>query len=372
MNACLAHQPGRRSDINPKYNQHKTMTLQVSNDNKQPLLGLSQEELQALASALGMPSFTGKQLAQWLYQKQVTSIDEMSNISKSNRELLKAHYEVGRVAPSMSQTSQDGTRKYLFGTRSGGLIEAVYIPDGDRHTLCISSQVGCKMNCLFCMTGKQGFSGHLSAGEIINQVLSVEESPSITNIVFMGMGEPLDNVEQVMRTISIMTSAWGFAWSPKRITLSTVGVRKGLERFLSETTCHLAVSLHNPFHKERLEIMPAEAGLTLEETLESIRKYDFTGQRRVSFEYIVFDQRNDSPQHADELARLLRGIPCRINLIPFHQIPNVELRPTTKERMEQFKARLEQHGYTTTIRTSRGEDISAACGMLSTKEQMKR
>lgn len=334
------------------------------------LLGRSLDELTAIALELGMPRFAGRQIAQWLYQHQVTEISQMTNLSKANRERLSEHYIVGRHRPTTSQTSIDGTRKYLFAVPSGGLIEAVYIPDGDRHTLCISSQVGCKMNCLFCMTGKQGFSGNLSAGEIINQVLSVDEARLITNVVFMGMGEPLDNVDNVMATIRVMTSGWGLGWSPKRVTLSTVGVRKGLERFLSETTCHLAVSLHNPFHEERLDIMPAERGMTLEATLELIRQYDFSGQRRVSFEYIVFDECNDSPRHADELSRLLRGIPCRLNLIPFHQIPNVPLRPTTRERMEQFKARLERAGYTTTIRTSRGEDISAACGMLSTKEQM--
>lgn len=334
------------------------------------LLGRSLDELTAIALELGMPRFAGRQIAQWLYQHQVTEISQMTNLSKANRERLSEHYIVGRHRPTTSQTSIDGTRKYLFAVPSGGLIEAVYIPDGDRHTLCISSQVGCKMNCLFCMTGKQGFSGNLSAGEIINQVLSVDEARLITNVVFMGMGEPLDNVDNVMATIRVMTSEWGLGWSPKRVTLSTVGVRKGLERFLSETTCHLAVSLHNPFHEERLDIMPAERGMTLEATLELIRQYDFSGQRRVSFEYIVFDECNDSPRHADELSRLLRGIPCRLNLIPFHQIPNVPLRPTTRERMEQFKARLERAGYTTTIRTSRGEDISAACGMLSTKEQM--
>lgn len=336
------------------------------------LLGRSLDELTAIALELGMPRFAGKQIAQWLYQHQVTEISQMTNLSKANRKRLSEHYIVGRHRPTTSQISIDGTRKYLFAVPSGGLIEAVYIPDGDRHTLCISSQVGCKMNCLFCMTGKQGFSGNLSAGEIINQVLSVDEARLITNVVFMGMGEPLDNVDNVMATIRVMTSGWGLGWSPKRVTLSTVGVRKGLERFLSETTCHLAVSLHNPFHEERLDIMPAERGMTLEATLELIRQYDFSGQRRVSFEYIVFDERNDSPRHADELSRLLRGIPCRLNLIPFHQIPNVPLRPTTRERMEQFKARLERAGYTTTIRTSRGEDISAACGMLSTKEQMGR
>lgn len=337
---------------------------------KNKLLGLSLEELSDIALSLGMPKFTGKQIAEWLYKKRVWDIEEMSNISKSNRQKLGELYEVGRVKPLTSQTSVDGTRKYLFKVASGGLVEAVYIPDDDRHTLCISSQVGCKMNCLFCMTGKQGFKGHLPVSEIINQILSVDEAERLTNIVYMGMGEPLDNVEQVMRSISVITAAWGLAWSPKRVTLSTVGVRKGLSRFLSESTCHLAVSLHNPFHEGRLDIMPAESGMALTEVLDLIRSYDFSGQRRVSFEYIVFDDRNDSIKHAEELARILRGIPCRINLIPFHQIPNVPLRPTTRERMEAFKRHLEHHGYTTTIRTSRGEDISAACGMLSTKEQM--
>lgn len=339
---------------------------------KQILLGRTLEELTDLVTSLGMPRFTGKQIAQWLYDKRVTSIDEMTNLSKANRALLSEQYTVGRTTPVMNQLSQDGTRKYLFQVATGGLIEAVFIPDKDRATLCISSQVGCKMDCLFCMTGKQGFKGNLSTGEIINQVLSVEESLSLTNIVYMGMGEPLDNAVNVMKSIEVMTASWGLAWSPKRITLSTVGVRRGLERFLSETTCHLAVSLHNPFHGGRLELMPAEGGLPLVDTLQMIREADFTGQRRVSFEYIVFDGVNDSEEHAAELARLLRGIPCRINLIPFHQIPNVPLRPLAREKMEHFKNLLEARGYTTTIRTSRGEDISAACGMLSTKEQMAR
>ncbi|KGN68382.1 23S rRNA (adenine(2503)-C(2))-methyltransferase RlmN [Porphyromonas sp. COT-239 OH1446] len=337
---------------------------------KRPLLGLTLDQLTQEVIALGMPRFTGKQIAQWLYHKRATTIDEMSNISKANRALLAEHFEVGRSQPVTSQLSIDGTRKYLFRVSNGGLVESVFIPEGDRATLCISSQVGCKMNCLFCMTGKQGFKAHLSVGEIINQVLSVEESERLTNIVYMGMGEPLDNPDNVLSSIEVMTAEWGLGWSPKRLTLSTVGVRRGLERFLRETKCHLAVSLHNPFAEGRLQIMPAERGTSLEETLEMIRQVDFSGQRRVSFEYIVFDGVNDSPAHAAELARILRGIPCRINLIPFHQIPNVPLRPVSAERMEAFKALLEQRGYVTTIRTSRGEDISAACGMLSTKEQM--
>jgi len=257
-------------------------------EGKKVLLGLSLSELTDVALSLGMPKFTGKQLADWLYVKQVVSIDEMTNISKTNRERLSEVYSVGRVKPTTSQTSIDGTRKYLFKVASGRLVEAVYIPDGDRHTLCISSQVGCKMDCLFCMTGKQGFKGHLSVGEIVNQVLSVDEARKLTNIVFMGMGEPLDNVDNVMRTIEVLTSSWGLAWSPKRVTVSTIGVRKGLERFLKESTCHLAVSLHNPFPDGRLEIMPGEKGLSILDTLDLIRQYDFSAQRRVFFEYIFF------------------------------------------------------------------------------------
>jgi len=336
-------------------------------EGKEILLGRTLDELTELVTSLGMPRFTGKQIAQWLYDKRVTSIDEMTNLSKANRTLLAERYTVGRTAPVMSQLSKDGTRKYLFAVSTGGLVEAVFIPDKDRATLCISSQVGCKMDCLFCMTGKQGFKGNLSSGEIINQVLSVEESASLTNVVYMGMGEPLDNATNVLKSISVLTSAWGLGWSPKRVTLSTVGVRRGLEHFLSETTCHLAVSLHNPFHEGRLELMPAEGGLPLEDTLQMIREADFTGQRRVSFEYIVFDGVNDSDEHAAELARLLRGIPCRINLIPFHQIPDVPLRPLSRDKMEHFKRQLESRGYTTSLHLLHFKSIASASCTFSPK-----
>ena len=337
------------------------------------LLGMLPEELTGLALSIGMPKFAGRQLADWIYNKRVTSFDEMTNISLRHRALLQEKATIGRKAPVARADSKDGTRKFLFAVGDGAqYVESVFIPEGDRATLCVSSQIGCKMDCLFCMTGKQGFKGNLTSAEIVNQILSIPDSDKLTNIVYMGMGEPLDNATNVLKSISVLTSAWGLGWSPKRVTLSTVGVRRGLERFLSETTCHLAVSLHNPFHEGRLELMPAEGGLPLEDTLQMIREADFTGQRRVSFEYIVFDGVNDSDEHAAELARLLRGIPCRINLIPFHQIPDVPLRPLSRDKMEHFKRQLESRGYTTTIRTSRGEDISAACGMLSTKEQMAR
>lgn len=338
------------------------------------LLGMTLAELQDLTERLGMPRFAAKQIALWLYVKRVTSIDDMTNLSLKFRETLKADYEIGTSAPVEAMRSIDGTVKYLFQVSSTGFVEAVYIPseDGERATLCVSSQVGCKMNCKFCMTGKQGFERNLTAGQILNQIISIPESQLLTNVVMMGMGEPLDNIDEVLKSLEIMTSDYGFAWSPKRITLSTVGLRKGLERFLRESDCHLAISLHNPFPSQRLELMPAERGFSIINMLELLRQEDFTHQRRLSFEYILFKGVNDSMVHAKELVRLLQGIECRINLIRFHAIPNVPLEGLSMEEMAQFRDYLTQHGVFTTIRASRGEDIFAACGMLSTAQKEKR
>lgn len=338
------------------------------------LLGMTLAELQDLTERLGMPRFAAKQIALWLYVKRVTSIDDMTNLSLKFREILKANYEIGTSAPVEAMRSMDGTVKYLFQVSSTGFVEAVYIPseDGERATLCVSSQVGCKMNCKFCMTGKQGFERNLTAGQILNQIISIPESQLLTNVVMMGMGEPLDNIDEVLKSLEIMTSDYGFAWSPKRITLSTVGLRKGLERFLRESDCHLAISLHNPFPSQRLELMPAERGFSIIDMLELLRQEDFTHQRRLSFEYILFKGVNDSMAHAKELVRLLQGIECRINLIRFHAIPNVPLEGLSMEEMVKFRDYLTQHGIFTTIRASRGEDIFAACGMLSTAQKEKR
>ena len=222
------------------------------------------------------------------------------------------------------------------------------------------------MNCLFCMTGKQGFSANLTANQILNQIQSLPERESLTNLVFMGMGEPLDNVNELFKVLEILTAPWGYGWSPKRITVSTVGAMKGLRRFLEESECHLAFSLHSPYPEERLSLMPVEKAFPAQEVIDLIRHYDFTHQRRVSFEYIVFKGLNDDLKHADALARLLRQIPCRVNLIRFHAIPNVPLQTSDMARMEAFRDRLNAKGVVCTIRASRGEDIFAACGMLST------
>jgi 23S rRNA (adenine2503-C2)-methyltransferase len=333
-----------------------------------PLIGKTQGELQSLVKEEGMSAFTARQIAAWLYRKRVSSIDEMTDISLVHREKLKAIYTVGKSSYAERKKSSDGTVKYLFPVSGNKYIETVYIPDKERSTLCVSTQVGCKMNCRFCMTGKQGFITSLSSAEIMNQILSVPESESLTNVVFMGMGEPLDNIEALFKSLEIMTSGDGFAWSPKRITVSTIGLIPGLKRFLEESQCHLAVSIHSPFPEERLSLMPAEKAYPIGKVVELIEQYDFSHQRRVSFEYILFGGLNDDLKHAQALARLLHGIPCRVNLIKYHAIPHVDLPGTQLEAMIPFRDYLSSKGIIATIRASRGEDIMAACGMLSTKE----
>ena len=336
---------------------------------KAPLLGKTLDELTQIVLDLGMPKFTAGQIASWLYGRKVASIDEMTNLSVKNRERLIECYEVGATAPVHEMRSVDGTVKYLFRTPEGDYVESVYIPDADRATLCVSSQVGCKMNCKFCMTGKQGYTNSLTAAQILNQIYSIPERDTLTNVVFMGMGEPFDNLDEVLRALEILTASYGYAWSPKRITVSSVGLRKGLKRFLDESDCHLAISLHSPFPAQRQELMPAEKAFSIVEIVDILRQYDFSKQRRLSFEYIVFKGVNDSLIYAKELVRLLRGLDCRMNLIRFHAIPNVDLEGADMETMLAFRDYLTQHGLFATIRASRGEDIFAACGMLSTAKQ---
>lgn len=338
---------------------------------KRHLFGMTIDELVQVAEECRMPRFTGKQIADWVYRKRVSSVDEMTNISVANRELLAEKFDIGRSEPAEYQKSVDGTVKYLFKTDAGKYIESVMIPDDDRKTLCVSSQVGCKMNCLFCMTGKQGFGGNLTANEILNQIYSVHEAAELTNVVFMGMGEPLDNYDEVKKAISIIAADYGLAWSSKRITLSTIGVLPNLRRFLDESAAHLAISIHSPNSGQRLSIMPVEKAYHINDVVNLLREYDWRGQRRLSFEYIMFDGFNDSVAHARELVQLLRGIDCRVNLIRFHAIPNVELRTSVKEKMINFRDYLTSKGIICTIRSSRGEDIFAACGMLSTEKSKK-
>lgn len=336
-----------------------------------PLVGKTLDELKTVVTELGMPAFTAKQISEWLYKKRAANIDDMTNVSSKNRVLLKEKYEVGRSLPVQVAESTDGTKKYLFKTEAGHLIETVYIPDEDRATLCVSSQVGCKMDCMFCMTGKQGFTAQLSATEILNQIMSVPEADKLTNLVFMGMGEPFDNTLPLLRSLEILTAEYGYAWSPRRITVSSIGLIPGMKVFLEKSQCHLAISLHTPFAQERLQLMPVEKAFPLANVLDELRKHDFSKQRRVSFEYILFDGLNDSMRHAVELVKILRGIDCRVNLIRFHAIPGIDLKSSNPDKMIFFRDYLTNNGVTATIRRSRGEEIFAACGMLSTLEKGK-
>ena len=334
----------------------------------EPLYGKNPAELAALCAETGLPRFAAGQLARWLYVKHIEDPMLMTDIPAARRALLAERFRQVLTPPERVTESADGTKKYLFRTQQGAYIESAYIPDGDRATLCVSSQAGCRMGCRFCATGRQGLQHSLSTNEILNQIGSLPERERLTNVVFMGMGEPLDNLDSLLPTLEILTSAWGFGWSPTRITVSTAGVASRLERFLDATQVHLAVSLHNPFPHERAEIMPVEKAWPIREVVEILRRYDFTHQRRVSFEYIVMSGLNDSPRHIRELCRLLDGIKCRINLIRFHKIPGSPYFSPDDRAMIAFRDALTAKGIHTTIRTSRGEDIQAACGLLSTAQ----
>ena len=338
---------------------------------KEFLYGKTLSELQAVCTELQLPRFVAKQIADWLYKKGVRSFEDMTNLSKVARTQLSEKFELGLHAPERVDESTDGTKKYLYRTAHNEFVESAYIPDRERATLCVSSQAGCRMGCKFCATARLGLKHSLSTCDILNQIASLPERDRLTNVVYMGMGEPLDNMENVLRALEIMTSEWGFGWSPTRITLSTAGVAKELRRFLDSTQVHLAISLHNPFHEEREQIMPIERAYPIRQVADILREYDFTHQRRVSFEYIVMSGLNDSPRHIKELCRLLDGIKCRINLIRFHKIPDSPYFSPSNEKMIAFRDALTQRGIMTTIRASRGEDIKAACGLLSAENEKR-
>lgn len=336
-------------------------------EHKQALLGKTLAGLEQVAAELSMPRFAARQLADWLYRKRVADVGGMTNLSAGRRALLAERYGVGLRPFSAAQASKDGTKKYLFGVggEKRAYVESVFIPEAGRATLCLSSQAGCPMGCKFCMTARMGFRHNLTSGEIINQIFGVPDSDQLTNLVFMGMGEPLSNIDSLLESLEVITAPWGMGWSPTRVTVSTIGVLPALQRFLDESRCHLAVSLHSPFADERRALMPMQKAFPAADVVALIRRYSWTGQRRVSFEYILFDGVNDTPRHAAALARLLGGFECRVNLIRFHRIPDSPLQGSPVQAMEKFKEMLLQKGLVTTIRSSRGEDILAACGMLS-------
>lgn len=349
------------------------MDIEQKETVKTPLLGLTLKEMEEAVLSLGAKKFAAKQIMLWLYDRHAERIDAMTNLSKALREKLSERYTIGAMGPVTSQKSKDGTVKYLFPVgEEGKTVETVFIPDGERATLCVSSQVGCKMGCKFCQTGRQGFHGNLSARDILNQIWSLPERERLTNIVFMGQGEPLDNLGAVFQATEILTADYGFQWSPKRITVSTVGLKGRLREFVEGSPCHLAVSLHSPIAEQRESIMPAQRAMPIADIVALLRQYDFSHQRRLSFEYIVFGGFNDSPTHMRSLVRLLDGLDCRVNLIRFHDIPDTPFKRADEKTMETLRDYLTHHGIYTTIRASRGEDIYAACGLLSTSQDVER
>jgi len=336
------------------------------------LFGKTYNEIRGITDTLELPGFTASQISDWLYKKKVLTFDEMTNLSKKSKEALRGKYDLRFSPHSRVDISVDGTRKYLFPAKSDRFIESAYIPEKTRSTLCVSSQVGCKMGCLFCMTGKQGFQANLGTDEILNQVQLLPERDLLSNIVYMGMGEPMDNIQNVLKSTEIMTADYGYAWSPKRITVSTIGIIPAMQKFLELSKCHLAISMHTPFEDERRNLMPIENIYPIHDVIQTVKKYDFSGQRRVSVEYIMFSGINDTVRHVNELARLLNGLKCRINLIRFHAIPDSPLRGSDDATINLFMEKLNTKGITTTIRASRGQDIGAACGLLSTKAMLKK
>jgi len=331
------------------------------------LYGMTLEGLQALAAKLDMPRYRGEQIARWLYSGHFDSIDGMTNLSRADRGRLKEVAEIRVSAPVEERVSADGTKKYAFLTDGGDVVEAAMIPDGDRRTLCLSSQVGCRVGCRFCATGAMRLRGNLSAGEILNQYRSIPERDQITNIVYMGMGEPLDNLPAVVDSARLFTAPTGYGLSTRRVTLSTVGKPEPLARFLDRCDVRLAISLHTPFEEERRGLIPGTRGYDLAELMQMLRRRAREDSRRVSFEYVMLKGINDSLRHADATANLVRGMRTRVNLIPFHPWEGNEMEPSSSAQIERFRARIEARGVAATVRRSRGLDIDAACGLLATQ-----
>ena len=331
--------------------------------------GLTLGELENIFTNLGEPGFRAQQVFQWMYKKGIHDFSHMTNLPQELRFKLAQEYIISPPAVSKEDQSSDGTKKYLYPIAAGVFVESAYIPEAQRKTLCISTQGGCKMACLFCMTARQGLQTHLQCGEIVGQYAVIPEKDTITNLVYMGMGEPLDNTEEVLKSIEVFSQGYGL--SQRRITLSTIGIIPGMKRILEETQVNLAISLHSPFPEERKRLMPVQSVYPIESVIDVLKGYDFS-QRKLSFEYIMFQGVNHSIQHARELVRLLNPLRCRVNLLHFHPIPNSPLKPCSANEMEEFQTFLREKGLIATIRKSRGEDIQAACGLLSTKELVKK
>ena len=341
------------------------------------LMGMSSSSLADLLEKLGEKRFRATQILKWIHQLGVCDFEKMTNLSKVLRSKLTEGMEIRVPKVVNCETSEDGTRKWLVQVEEDSCIEMVFIPEGNRGTLCVSSQIGCALDCSFCATGKQGFNRDLTASEIIGQLWIAADSFSqfsstasrrITNVVMMGMGEPLMNFDNVVEAMSIMLDDHAYCLSKRRVTLSTAGVLPALDKLGDVLDVSLAISLHAPNDELRNQLVPLNRKYSINEFIDGARRYLSKmpdSRRKVTVEYTLMDQVNDRASQALELAKVLRELPCKINLIPFNPFPGTEFRRVTDEAMNRFRDILQQEGYTVTIRTTRGDDIAAACGQLA-------
>jgi len=329
------------------------------------LTGMTKTDLDYFLEGEGIDPKYSVAIATNFYRRGIRRFENFANIPGSVRALLNSKLSAGLFEPVTSEISSDKTVKYLFRSTDGREFETVFIPDGKRKTVCVSTQAGCRMGCPFCLTGRYGFRGNLSTGEIINQILSIPEADSITHIVFMGMGEPLDNIDEVLRSCKILTSEWGLAVSPRNITVSTVGITAGVKRFLAESDCNLTLSLFSPFPAERASVVPAEKANPVSEIIGIMKDFRLRKRRRLTIAYVMINGINDTEGHLRELKTLLSGTGIRVNLLPYHPIGDDEYISSDISLMEHFKNVLMMSGISASVRRSRGSDISAACGLLA-------
>jgi len=332
---------------------------------KEILLGKTEDDIFHLINPYGFNKSHAIVIARNLYKKGISEISQFQGLRNELRNILSSIMSVGTFSPVKSEVSEDYTIKYLFRNDEGKQFETVYIPDNKRYTVCVSTQSGCRMGCPFCVTGKYGYHGDLSAGDIVNQIVSIPDSGRITHVVFMGMGEPMDNIENVLKACRIITSGWGLAISSRNVTVSTVGITPGIRSFLDQSNCNLAISLFSPFADERIRVIPAEQKYPVHEIIDLLKNFTVRKKRRFSVAYIMIKDVNDTDSHLKGLINLLRRSGIRVNLLPYHQVKNDMNVSSSDERMHYFKHNLVISGISASIRKSRGADISAACGLLA-------
>jgi len=339
------------------------------------LKGLTQEGLISFVESLGQPAFRGRQILAWIYKPGITGFDQMTDLAKEFRALLPHHAHMSRFDTYLTEQSKDGTVKFAFTLADGHIIESVFIPEQDRNTLCVSSQVGCAMGCRFCLTGAMGFVRNLNVAEIVNQVCAVRdyclehELGRLTNLVFMGMGEPLANLDNLLDALSILTEQRGLDFSSRRITVSTCGLVPQMIRLGQATSVNLAISLHATDDATRSAIMPVNNRYPIAELLQGCREFPHKKRQRIMFEYTLLAGINDSEEDARRLASLVRDIPCKINLLAMNPTSDATYVSPSRDQVLAFQKILRELGYTVFIRQSRGADISAACGQLAARQK---